>query len=218
MIRAFAAALLVMLFAAPAQADTYTQANFSSGIFGGDANVRDPLLNPYFPSDPFSGSFVYDNNLVPAAGTGFVNVMINSYPDIAAISAADAFKFDFGSYVFTLADDPLAMIQYNNGQFNGFVFNTTFAFEGANYLFNLNGGTLTVRSEADPFGQPYINGYTNIGNGSLTGQTAYTPSTAPPVGAVPEPSTWAMMLLGFGFVGYALRTTRRRRNAVPAFA
>jgi hypothetical protein len=31
-------------------------------------------------------------------------------------------------------------------------------------------------------------------------------------GAVPEPSTWAMMLLGFGAVGFAMR--RRRRPAL----
>ncbi|MBO9711552.1 MAG: PEP-CTERM sorting domain-containing protein [Sphingomonas sp.] len=32
--------------------------------------------------------------------------------------------------------------------------------------------------------------------------------------AVPEPATWAMMILGFGMVGGALRSTRRR----PALA
>lgn len=32
-------------------------------------------------------------------------------------------------------------------------------------------------------------------------------------GAVPEPSTWAMMLLGFGAVGFAMR---RRRNSIAA--
>lgn len=30
-------------------------------------------------------------------------------------------------------------------------------------------------------------------------------------GAVPEPSTWAMMLLGFGFVGAAMRSHRRQK-------
>ncbi|WP_145916747.1 PEPxxWA-CTERM sorting domain-containing protein [Erythrobacter sp. QSSC1-22B] len=36
--------------------------------------------------------------------------------------------------------------------------------------------------------------------------------------AVPEPSTWAMMLLGFGFVGGAMRTAKRKRNFSPSYA
>lgn len=44
----------------------------------------------------------------------------------------------------------------------------------------------------------------------LAGFTASTP------GAVPEPATWAMMILGFGMVGGATR--RRKRQATPAHA
>ncbi len=36
--------------------------------------------------------------------------------------------------------------------------------------------------------------------------------------AVPEPSVWAMLLLGFGFVGGALRRTTRRRSMPVVFA
>lgn len=214
LMRTLVAALLMLVVASPAHADTYTKANFSAGIFGGNANVRDPLRDPFFPSDTFAGSFVYDNNLVPASGSGFVNVLMSGFPDSANIPAADAFKFTFGSYVFTLANDPLAMIQYNNGKFNGFVYNTTFNFEGTNYLFSLNGGTLKVVSEADPFGQPYINGYVNIGNQSLTGATTYVPTADP--GAVPEPAMWAMMLLGFGLVGGAMRASKRQGRLIQS--
>jgi hypothetical protein len=37
--------------------------------------------------------------------------------------------------------------------------------------------------------------------------------TTPPVGSVPEPATWGMMLLGFGGMGLALRRSRRRSKA-----
>lgn len=40
----------------------------------------------------------------------------------------------------------------------------------------------------------------------------------PPVGGIPEPSTWAMMILGFGLVGGALRHSRRRRSGAVAQA
>ena len=37
-------------------------------------------------------------------------------------------------------------------------------------------------------------------------------------GAVPEPTSWAMMLLGFGFVGGAMRTAKRRQNMAISYA
>lgn len=40
-----------------------------------------------------------------------------------------------------------------------------------------------------------------------------TPGTA-----VPEPGTWALMLLGFGAAGYSLRRNRRRKGEVLQFA
>lgn len=37
-------------------------------------------------------------------------------------------------------------------------------------------------------------------------------------GAVPEPATWAMMLLGFGFMGRALRLAKRRQRLNVSYA
>lgn len=42
--------------------------------------------------------------------------------------------------------------------------------------------------------------------------------TPTPQGGVPEPATWAMMLLGFGFVGGAMRSAKRRRNIALSYA
>ena len=50
-----------------------------------------------------------------------------------------------------------------------------------------------------------------------TSGTPETPTNPPPVPAVPEPGTWAMMLLGFGLAGWSFR--RRRpdpKAALPA--
>lgn len=38
------------------------------------------------------------------------------------------------------------------------------------------------------------------------------------IGGIPEPETWAMMLLGFGFMGGALRFSRRKQNVDLAIA
>ncbi len=48
------------------------------------------------------------------------------------------------------------------------------------------------------------------GGGSITNPAPPVTPPAPPVGVVPEPATWAMMILGFGLIGSALRRAGRR--------
>lgn len=51
------------------------------------------------------------------------------------------------------------------------------------------------------------------GNGAYGGQATFIPTVT---SAVPEPSTWAMLLVGFGMTGVAMRY--RRRNTKVAYA
>jgi PEP-CTERM motif len=44
----------------------------------------------------------------------------------------------------------------------------------------------------------------------LSGINFYSVASAVPTSAVPEPSTWAMMLLGFAGLGFAFRQSRRK--------
>jgi len=76
-------------------------------------------------------------------------------------------------------------------------------FQSSTSIFNLfySGGTYTLASA--PIGQA---SYT-IANGNLD------------IGAaVPEPATWALLLLGFGFVGGAMRSVRRRQTFSVSYA
>lgn len=208
-------AIVALAAATPALADTYTQANFSAGTFGGNANVQSPFNgNGFFPGQTFGGTFVFDNNLIPAAGSGFVNVFGNTFPDAANIPAADLFTFNFGSLTFTAADAiaPMA-IQYNNGNFNGFFYLANFAFQGGNYQLQIQGGSLSVvplDGSGNPTFNSRVNGYVNIGNNAVANPTAYVPA----VPGVPEPATWAMLIAGFAGVGGVMR----HRKAKVSFA
>lgn len=205
----------VLATANAALADVYTSANFSGGVFSGP-NVQAPFIGTITPSSTFSGSLVYDNTLVPPSGSGFVNVGFASFPDIAAIPAATAFHFSIGSLSFDLSNDPLAAIQYNNGNFNGFAANELFTFAGNEYDLLISGGTWSIylAPGGNPTGGPLVNGYFNIGNAALTGQTPYVPTVA----AIPEPSTWAMLILGFAGIGFMTYRRSRRRPASLAAA
>src|SRR5262249_29682763 len=132
-----------------AMADTYTSATFSGSINPGGANVKAPFSgNGFTQSDPFSGSFVFDNQLVPALGT--VNVPFSSFPDIALIPNATAFSMTFDTLSFNLGDNFSSLlpagIQYKNGVFNGFEFITDFAFQGKEYQFRIDGPIITVKA------------------------------------------------------------------------
>lgn len=56
-----------------------------------------------------------------------------------------------------------------------------------------------------------------IDNINVTEIKAATPDPVPPLtSAVPEPATWAMMLIGFGFVGSAMRRRHQRVAVLSA--
>ena len=50
-------------------------------------------------------------------------------------------------------------------------------------------------------------------NGTWNGQFVFTYDGAP---AVPEPATWALMIVGFGAIGASLRSRRRVARLTPA--
>jgi hypothetical protein len=212
------AALTLGLFAAAPSAvfaDTYFSANFTFGVFGGNANQQPPfqgVVASYPAGGTFTGSLVFDQTLVPGPGSGFVNVFFSSFPDIAQIPPATALDIPLGSLpAFTLADavTPMfgsqeAAIQYNNGAFHGLFYISDFTFNGNPYELQIQGGSLSIVPivNGNPTFNSLVNGFVNF---SLSNVQPFTP-VAP---GVPEPSTWAMMLLGFAGLGFAFRQSRR---------
>ncbi|WP_240047501.1 PEPxxWA-CTERM sorting domain-containing protein [Sphingomonas panacisoli] len=60
----------------------------------------------------------------------------------------------------------------------------------------------------------YLGGYRYIRTGMSGNQALTSFTVTPATAAVPEPATWAMMIMGFGLVGGAMR----RRSVRVAFA
>ena len=209
----FSSCLLVValgvlsLLPAAAVADTYHIATFSGGLFGGP-NVQPPFLgNGFNPGGAITGSFVYDDNLIPTSGSGIVNVFFSTFPDIAQIPPSTAFTLSVGGLTFNLGDalSPFpgfqdAAIQYNNGHFNGFFYISDFTFQGKPYELSLQGGTFGIVPivGGNPGFNNLVSGFVNIGDGSLSNITVFTPPQAP----TPEPATGA--LLGVALLAFVL--------------
>lgn len=134
-----------------AQADVYKTANFTLGVFGGNANQQAPfagVVAPYPAGGSYTGTLVYDQNFVPAPGSGFVNVYFSSFPDIALIPGATALSFQLGSLPgFSLSDAQVqfgmqqAAIQYHNGNFAGLYYIADFTYAGNPYELQIMGGS-----------------------------------------------------------------------------
>ncbi len=144
----------------------------------------------------------------PAAPDGsFSGAFSNS--GIAAGAFSDVFNFlvPSGGTVASTISSIFTTNQLNNVSF------TSVALNGTEYTIGSTGavefrflpslGVLTGRQVLS------VNGNSG-GNGSYAGTLAFTAAATP---AVPEPATWALMLMGFGAVGYSMRRRSKVRFA-----
>jgi hypothetical protein len=195
-----AAIAAVAVFSAPAMADTV--------IFGlkGPASGNQPSGD--LPLDlgmdfTVTGSVTVDSLGAFTNGLSPLSVSLwNVNTDSKLASAIIPVGTTVGNYIFTALGSPQVLTSglYQIDVLYGLSSNTDYnPFEGAGPTtsFNTLGGTLTFAGDFYNLG----------GNGSL----ATTPDTLSTggygagtfaVSAVPEPSTWAMMILGFGGVGF----------------
>ena len=141
--------------------------------------------------------------------TGIEMVAGGNPNDVYLITALDIFLdpnnvyqwielslYGTGTITFTLTDSL-------GGTFTGFVYDLTsgenkFAFEGIN-------------------GQSIANLHFDVTGGGITTVKQVRIDTSAP-GAVPEPGTWGLMLLGFAGAGFALRRRRRQTGELLQLA
>ncbi|MBS0360162.1 MAG: PEPxxWA-CTERM sorting domain-containing protein [Proteobacteria bacterium] len=211
-------AALGLALALPAAADAATLVNaaFAGTLTSGSSAVRAPFNaagSGITQGMAVSGSFVFDADLTPAAGTGFVLVPFATTPD-----ASDPLNFDVGPLVFDIGNansNPglggvAPQILFNNGVFDGFNYVSFFDYSGSTYRLRFQEKKFQVQ-QVDP-ATGFLISSTVLFQGNLGATLTETPfvPTTPGDGGVPEPASWALMITGFLGVGSLLR----RRNAL----
>ena len=206
-------AALSMVLASPALASTTL-------TFEGIGNLT-PVGNFYAPEYVFSSSALA---LIDSDAGGSGNIANEPSPN------ADMFFLDANN----------AILDVINGFDTGFSFFYSSATSAPVTIYDGPGGTGNVLATLNLLAQGFDNctgdpngafcnwtpvGVTFAGTafsidfGGTANQTGYdniTFGSATPLGAVPEPGTWAMMLLGFGMIGFAMRR-RRIASKHPQF-
>jgi hypothetical protein len=209
------AALMTSVAPQIAFADTYTDVSFTGSISPGNANVQPPFSTAGFsgvPGDPITGSFVFDDNLVPGGGTGFTNVAIPtgfSVPSFnLTITAANSttLNFNLANELSSAQGGLDAQVQYNNGQFNGFAYVSDFAFSGSEYQFSIQGGSISIFQllNGAPTGSQLLSGFINIGDSALTDATTVAPIPTP------LPSSFGLFCMGLAGAAFVWRRARKQ--------
>lgn len=216
------AAVALTLAAAPAYAaiNQVTISNVAMGSqFGSAASInaaQQALLNDFFRK-PFSVTFQYDTASVGVAGVHSVSLVSATANGNSSIFAGFSASLRQSQASFNPTWDVMDFILTRNQ--HGSAFATTQAYftlvDAQGGLFtNIN--TLPSGIINSPPILDQVNGEIRInngsyslfgGNGTAIGQAAPPPGPGP--GGVPEPATWAMMLIGFFGLGGLVRRQRR---------
>ena len=192
LLTAAAFAVATIGFAAPAQAvELVTNGGFETGNFSGWTLGGNTGFTSVGTGTPHSGTYAADLGPIGSQGT-----LSQSLATIAGHSYNISFwlQHDGGTpnnFQAFFDGAPILLDLNNAGAFT--YFNFTFSAVGS------APSLLEFRYQQDP-------AYWHLDDVSVTGDRA----------PVPEPATWAMMLLGFGGIGLAMR--RRRRPALAQVA
>lgn len=178
---------------------TLLAVGFAAGVLGAAANASAATIpvtvNMNAPSADGTISGTFTSNAITAPGPFDADISWTWPVGFASVNI---------SSTFLNGND----INFTTVKFNGTDLHLITGGNGTDEFRNLNGvGVLAgvqhliVNGTFTPSGD-------GIGQATFSGNLLFTP------GAVPEPATWAMMILGMGMVGYGLRM--RRKGLVTA--
>ena len=176
---------------------------------------------------------------VAASGSNFLyTYQVTLDSDQALVNGSKTSIFDFAGYVNgSVASSDVRFVAGTEALTTGMLANPSFTDNPAitNLTLTWNGGPFHMGTTTPNSGPPEVNftltalstfgstafdGYTSTAvksNGTAIGQPTSNvgPVGVPIAAAVPEPASWALMILGFGGVGALMR---RRRSDVALWA
>lgn len=163
-------------------------------------------VNVDLSASPFTFSYMGGSFTFGATGDPFGPISV-------ATGGAGQISSFFGQPSSSFVDRGVVTYGPAFGMFSPFPTTTPVRFSNGQNFF----GLLTTMGGQNYYGFAYTtaSNLNSFGFETVAGQ-AITATVDQAVAAVPEPSTWALMILGFGAVGYSLR--RRRATVRVAFA
>lgn len=148
------------------------------------------------------------NGIYVDSGEGELEGLCCSSGGSATLKLSDLGTFAFNSVDFQLEYGSGATLSVTGFLGAVSVFSESFATSNSAYqtFASINGASAIDRLVFT--GQRDFSGGGSFDNVNLSRLTA----------AVPEPSTWALILIGFGFVGGAMRSSKQRQKATVSYA
>jgi len=207
----FAATAIAIAMASPASAATVTFSGASTGCFGSSCSTYTPTATNaqliFTGNSSFSGSTATSGPL--NVNFGSFSVSDPSFPFTESYNG-DTFKLhvDFTAPA-GASPDPFNFSANLSGTLNWLTGGTLLIDFGPAQTFTYSGGSFQLAINDVRLTTSFLDGDDSA---NLTG----TFSNITSVAAVPEPSTWAMMILGFcgmGFMAYRRRSQTTFRVA-----
>jgi hypothetical protein len=176
--------------------------------------------NGYGPGE----SLVWDfDSVADPSFSYFGGVLPFSIPTVAAAPAGDATLYGFASpgfdSTFQLNTGSLSSLSFYLGSLDSY--NTISFYSGATLIGSFTGSQLTIPNPANgdqTAGDTNRRYFFTFGAADAVNRVVFNTTQpafefdniAAAISSVPEPSTWAMMMLGFGLIGFSLRSNRRQ--------
>jgi len=148
-----------------------------------------------------SASVIYNltlTDLENPAYSGFGSITLDAAPSASGqtdytLGQFSDLSFTIAGQTFTPALNSVSAVRFMDGAFNDITFAQTIGTTPNRYSLMMSGVYAF-----------YYNNLQSVARGTISSSPADTP-------AVPEPATWAMMLIGFGLVGGMVRRHQRIR-------